>query len=411
MRVGVFCGLGYRSPHWVDVGLATMAVVAASACSADAAQTQADEPDGGGPLDDVPVDPQSWSWVLPDAVEPPPAIPENPITLAKVELGRYLFYDKRLSGNETYSCATCHEQALAFTDGEAISTGSTGGRTSRGAPTIINSAYATYMTWSNLVLRDFESHALVPLFGDTPIEMGASYFQWEILERVAADEDYQVRFAEAFPGVAPDEQISWTTIIFAISSFQRALLSFAAPYDRWLDGDVDALSPAAERGRRLFFSDRLRCGDCHAGRLLSRAFPTSMYEKPASWDELFANTGLYNLDGHYPEQNPGIAEFTGDPGDDGRHRIPSLRNVGMTAPYMHDGSISSLDGVLDHYAAGGRTLDGEHAGVGADNPNKDPRVSGFDLSMPERTDLLAFLYCLSDEEVLENPRFADPFAP
>ena len=365
---------------------------------------------GGTPDGDAPNDPQSWSWVLPTAVEPPAVPPQNPMSNAKVDLGRRLFYEPRLSGNETHTCATCHVQELAFTDGQPVSTGSTGGETTRGAPSLINTAYAQYYTWSNLVLRSFENHALVPLFGEEPIEMGASYFQEEILERLASDPEYPALFALAFPERDTDERITWTTIIYALASFQRSMISFEAPYDRFLNGEPDALSPAAERGRRLFFSERLACGSCHVGRLLSLAFPTMSADVPPTYRSQFRNTGLYNLDGHYPPQNPGIVEFTGDPADDGKHRIPSLRNIGITAPYMHDGSVLSLNAVLDHYAAGGRTITGDLAGVGAENPNKDPSIAGFALTIQERTDLIVFLYSLTDLEVLENPRFASSFA-
>ncbi|TPV93203.1 MAG: di-heme enzyme [Myxococcales bacterium FL481] len=393
----------------VAIRFAVLLAAGALACSyGDGAARSDVDPTWGGALESSTGDAQAWAWDLPRGVDPPPQRAENPTTAAKVALGRQLFYDPTLSGNETYACATCHEQALAFTDGMPVSTGSTGEQTSRNAPSLVNSAYASFLTWSNLVLRDMEAHAIVPLFNDQPIEMGASFFQDEIIERLAAQERYVVDFAVAFPERPSPEQISWTTIVDALSAFQRSLVSFESPYDRWLDGDASALTPEARRGLTLFTSPRLGCSRCHAGRLQSLAFPTRADERPAHWSELFRNTGLYNVDGRYPQANPGIVEFTGDPGDDGKHRIPSLRNVALTAPYMHDGSIPTLDAVLDHYAAGGRTLDGMHAGVGADHPNKDALVSGFELAACDRRDLIAFLLSLTDESVLKNPQLSDP---
>ena len=127
---------------------------------------------------------------------------------------------------------------------------------------------------------------------------------------------------------------------------------------------------------------------------------------------MFHNTGLYNLPGllTYPPPNVGIYEFTKRPADAGKFKAPTLRNVGLTAPYMHDGSIPTLEGVLDHYAAGGRTIaDGAYAGAGHDNPNKDSRIKGFRLTPRNREDLLAFLRSLTDEELTRDPRFSNPW--
>lgn len=183
-----------------------------------------------------------------------------------------------------------------------------------------------------------------------------------------------------------------------------------SPYDRYrYGGDVDAVSDAVLRGEALFFSEKFECHHCHNNLNLS----DNIAHARAPYPEIaFNNTGLYNLDGKgaYPPNNTGIAELTGRPEDMGRFRAPSLRNVALTAPYMHDGTIDTLDGVLDHYAAGGRTIaSGPHAGVGRDNPLKSSFVPGFDMSPEEKADHIAFLQSLTDEAFLKNPAYSDPW--
>jgi cytochrome c peroxidase len=166
---------------------------------------------------------------------------------------------------------------------------------------------------------------------------------------------------------------------------------------------------AAKRGETLFFNRNLGCFRCHAGFNFSDATVT---ESSADREIPFHNIGLYNLSGafSYPAPNLGIYEFTKDPADVGKFKTPTLRNIALTAPYMHDGSIATLQGVLEHYAAGGRTITtGQNAGLGRDNPNKDIRVRGFTMSAQDRDDVIAFLKSLTDEEVLRDPRFSNPF--
>jgi cytochrome c peroxidase len=168
------------------------------------------------------------------------------------------------------------------------------------------------------------------------------------------------------------------------------------------------MSGAAQRGLALFMSERLECFHCHGGF----NFTDSVDHQGSVSPELaFHNTGLYHVDGGYPEGAQGLFEITDDPADRGRFRAPTLRNVAVTAPYMHDGSIETLGGVIDHYAMGGRTLAaGPNQGVGADNPLKSKFVSGFILSPRERADLIAFLESLTDADFLSDPRYSDPFA-
>ena len=169
------------------------------------------------------------------------------------------------------------------------------------------------------------------------------------------------------------------------------------------------MSDAARRGQALFFDHRLECYHCHTGALFSDNLQTARTPFP---ENAFHNTGLYNIDGTgaYPAGGLGLYEFTGVPSDMGRFRTPSLRNVAVTAPYMHDGSIATLEEVIRHYAAGGRTIaDGPHAGAGHENPYRDSLITGFEITDAEIADLTAFLESLTDREFLAAPAFADPW--
>lgn len=351
--------------------------------------------------------PEEWTWDLPKGL-PMPVVPEdNPMSVAKFELGRRLFYDKRLSGNQTQSCASCHDQALAFTDGLAHAEGSTGQIHPRSAMSLVNVAYAATLTWANPVLRELEEQALVPMFGEFPVELGLAGMEDELLARLRADEKYPEMFRAAFPD--EDEPIALGTITRAIACFERALISGDSDYDRSYYGDAE-LSDAARRGMALFFSETHECHHCHGGFNLSDSVRFDGY---AFNDAPFHNTGLYNLDGAgaYPTDNTGLFQHTGRAADMGRFKAPTLRNIALTAPYMHDGSVATLEEALDHYAAGGRKIEGgEYAGDGAQNPYKSGFVGGFEMSDQDRADLVAFLESLTDWDFITDPRFGDPFA-
>jgi cytochrome c peroxidase len=367
-------------------------------------------PDHGGAGGEGGTPDPLYDWQLPKGF-PTPVVPaENPMSEAKVELGRHLFYDRRLSGNQTQACASCHRQELAFSDGGTVSLGSTGTPHPRNSMTLANVAYAATLTWGNPLLFTLESQALVPMFGTEPVELGLSGREAEMLERLRAVPRYQALFAAAYPD--DDEPFTLANVTRALASFQRSLLSGNSPFDRYTyHGESDALSESAKRGRVLFNSEKLECFHCHVGFNLQDS--VNFVGKPFL-ETPFHNTALYNVDGQgaYPAPNTGIFELTRRPADMGRFRVPTLRNVGVTAPYMHDGSIETLDGVLDHYAAGGRTIaSGPYAGNGGASPLKSPFMVGFTLTTEERADVLAFLESLTDRDFLTNPRFSDPWAP
>ena len=350
---------------------------------------------------------ESSHWSVPDGYPLPPVPDDNPMSKAKVELGRYLFYDTRLSVNETTSCATCHLQALAFTDGRERSIGATGEIHPRGAMSLVNVAYASRLTWANQMLDSLEVQALTPMFGENPIEMGLAGRDAALMETIRRDPEYQARFEAAFPDIA--DPFTVTSVVRAIATFVRTIVSFDSAYDRYVAGDEQAITDSQVRGLQLFNSERLECFHCHGGF----NFTDSSTHANAMVDSVgFHNTGLYNLGprGEYPPDNTGLYDLTGDPGDMGRFKAPSLRNIAVTAPYMHDGSVASLDEVLDHYRRGGRELiEGPYQGDGRRNPFKSEFVQGFELSDEEKADLIAFLQALTDQSVLTNSELSNPF--
>jgi cytochrome c peroxidase len=350
---------------------------------------------------------EPFRWPLP-AWMPPPPVPEDvTMTPALVDLGRHLFYDARLSADGTVACASCHVQALAFTDGRPFAEGVHGTPGKRNSPSLANVGYMPTLTWANPHFTTLEFQALTPMFGTEPVEMGLAGQEAVLFARLDADPWYAAAFPAAFPNrPAPDLY----TVTRALGAFQRTLISLGSPFDRATrDGEMAAMSDAAHRGKALFFDHRLECYHCHAGALFSDNLQTARMPFP---ENAYHNTGLYNLGGTgaYPAGGLGLYEFTGVPSDMGRFRTPSLRNVAATAPYMHDGSIATLEEVIRHYATGGRTLeDGPHAGAGRANPYKDGLIVGFAISDAEIADLIAFLESLTDEAFLTVPAFADPW--
>lgn len=351
----------------------------------------------------------TYVWRLPTKFPVPRVPADNPMSEEKVELGRYLFYDTRLSTTGKVSCGTCHEQARAFTDGRALAVGATGQVHPRNSMTLGNVAYSPTLTWANPHFRDVERQLLVPLFGEDPVEMGMAGKEKKIVKTLKSDQRYRAMFAAAYPGEA--DPFSIPNVAKAIASFVRTIITGGSPYDTYRFGRVaNGISVQAKRGEALFFSERLDCFHCHIGMNFSGPL---VFEGLELEEAEFHNNGLYNIDGKggYPPRNRGLFEITGVPEDMGRFKAPSLRNLKFTAPYMHDGSLATLDDVIDHYEAGGRLIaSGKTAGDGRANPYKNLFVKGFKLTPEERQELIAFLMTLTDESFVTDPRFSNPFA-
>lgn len=350
----------------------------------------------------------NYEWHLPAGFPKPKVPPDNPISTEKVELGRRLFYDKRLSGNGTYSCASCHDPQKGFTDGRAQALGSTGELHPRSAMSLANIGYASTLTWANDLLVPLERQTLVPMFGETPVELGLTGQEDAMLARLRAEPIYVEGFPRAFVG--DGEPISLDHVIKAIATFERTLISGGSAYDRFVYGrDSSALDDSAKRGRDLFFSERTECFHCHGNFNFA---DNLSHEGTVITEMAFHNTALYNIDGNgsYPVASRGLIDVSGKPSDMGRFKAPTLRNIAVTAPYMHDGSIATLAEVIDHYARGGRKIDsGPNAGDGAQSPIKSEFLRGFLISDDEKADLVHFLESLTDQAFLADPRFADPW--
>lgn len=322
---------------------------------------------------------------------PPAVFPaDNPPNAARVALGRRLFYELDLSSNRSISCGSCHKQAQAFADARPHSVGITGEETRRNAPSLANVRWRTAFTWADPKISSLEQQMRNPLFATHPREMGLTPENTAAtMARLNARPGYRRMFAKAFAGDA--HPITIENAIKAIASFERTIISADAPYDRYRRGK-HAYSLSEENGKALFFGDRAGCSRCHSGFDFNQT-PQSLYGKAPPIDENYHAVGL--------PANPadrGVFEATGKPEDDGRFKTPSLRNVAITAPYMHDGSIPTLEGVLDMYAAGAHNH----------NVPRSTLIGDELLTDQERHDLIAFLHTLTDRQLLRNPRFARP---
>ena len=340
--------------------------------------------------------PSGYRWQLPEGFPTPRVPPDNPMTVEKVELGRQLFHDPRMSGDGTLSCASCHRPELAYTDGLNRAVGSRGIIHPRSAMSLTNVAYNATLGWDDPTLTLLEDQVLVPLFNTQPLEMDVAGREEEVLTRFRDDRRYRQLFQKAFP--VDEDAVSMRNVTYALASFERTLISGNSPYDRWAyGGEVDALDPDEREGARLFFSQRLNCFRCHAGFNLSGPV---VYDGSGTPKAQFHNTGLYNEDGRgaYPTPNTGVHRHSGRSEDMGKFRAPTLRNIALTAPYMHDGSITTLEAVIDHYAAGGRARN-----IGPDSLT-DNLVAGFELTQEERKQLVEFLRALTDESFVSRAR-------
>ncbi len=347
-----------------------------------------------------------FDWNIPKGF-PRPLVPsDNPMSSAKVDLGRYLFYDKRISVNGKTACATCHQQELAFTDGRAQAKGTTGELHPRSSMSLVNVAYEASLTWANPTLDSLEEQALVPILGESPIELGLKGHEAAFLNAVKADPVYQ----RLFPAVFGSRDVyTLKNVTKAIAAFERTIISMRSPYDRYRwDGDSSAISESAKRGELLFSSsEKAGCFQCHAGwNFTAIRFEGSPARgegrregrtegRSEGMSRGFFNTGVST----YQAPNRGVFEQTQRSEDIGKFRPPTLRNVAITAPYMHDGSLATLDDVIDHYAAGGKF----------DYPNKSRILRRFTLTGDEKRDLIEFLKSLTDEEMRHDPRWSDPW--
>jgi cytochrome c peroxidase len=339
-----------------------------------------------------------------------PLIPAvNPPTPAKVELGRYLFYDVRLSYNRTTSCGTCHDLKLGFADGKARPQGASGATLPRNSPGLQNVAYLASLTWASRSLTRLEDQLRVPILGDNPIELGVSDANRdEVLARFADDPAYARRFAAAYPDSSSGPNVE--KIVFALASFVRTMNGADSAFDRYRAGDRAAMTAQQREGFGLFQSEELECFHCHTGVNNTVSYADARTTPDTASFPHF-NNGLYNVaGGGYPASDQGLYRDSLNPAHRGMFRPAPLRNIALSAPYMHDGSKATLDDVLSHYAAGGTlTANGPNAGDGRKNPLKSNLVNGFSLSSKDRAALLAFFEALTDPVFIAREDLASPF--
>jgi parallel beta-helix repeat protein len=284
------------------------------------------------------------------------------INSTQAELGKLLFYDPVLSANDDMSCATCHHPDLGFSDGRQVALGSHGDLR-RNSSSLWNVAYASSLFWDGRA-KSLEEQMLVPL--TNPDEMGADVEA--MLLELQAIPDYSEKFAAAF-----NDGITLDNVVAAIAAFQRTLISNNAPFDRYAAGDFNALTPAQRRGFEIFRSAETRCFECHAW--------------PAFTHDTFHVLGVPDLNPDNPDL--GQIEIVNAPDAERGFRIPGLRNVALSAPYMHNGVFATLEEVIQFYADGGGKV--HHMN------NVDEKVRGFDVTDQEISDLVAFLHALTDE--------------
>jgi len=332
---------------------------------------------------------------------------DNPFTAAKADLGHYFFYDRRMSVNQTKSCASCHAQAFSFTDGYRRSIGALGDNVQHNAPALINLVFNKYLTAADSTLHFPEQQINNPMFHNKPVELGWKDNESMIMERLKKDSLYSRQLPLIFGDVATAFTVK--NIQDCISCFIKTILSFNSPYDRYVfNKDTTALSAAQKRGMLLFFSDKLNCQRCHGG--INFSVP-ALFNDDSSV-AYYQNTGLYNTDdkGAYPAADAGLIEFTGQRADMGKFLVPTLRNLAFTAPYLHDGTASSLTDIIDIYAGGGRIIKiGVNRGDGRKNPYKNPLVQGFAITAAEKKDLIDFLLSLSDSSICVDKKYSNPF--
>jgi len=263
---------------------------------------------------------------------------------------------------------------------------------------LANVAWNAAYTWADPAVRTLEAQLLVPLMGEHPVEMGLKGREAMVLDTFRQDAGLRAAFDAAFPE-APGDAVTLPNVAKAIAAYERSLVSARSAFDRFLYGDDrTALDADARAGMVLFFSERTRCARCHSG--IAFAGPPRTAKSP-DVEAIFANTGLYDVDGRggYPASDTGLMESTGRPEDNGRFRVPTLRDVAVTAPYMHDGSVATLGEVIEHYDRGGRA---RIAGRAA--PLRDPLIRPLRLTPKEKRQLEAFLRSLTDARFVDAAR-------
>lgn len=356
------------------MGLAIIAIVTAISCQK--------EPE---PTDGVSYDGTPYTLVQGD-FPPAPIAPDNALTVEGVKLGRMLFYETRLSKDGTMSCASCHRQKHAFADSNQFSIGVDGFPGKRQAMAVFNMAWNTNeFFWDGRahLLRD---QSLKPI--EDSLEMAESLDN--VIAKLNTDQTYKDQFMRAFGS----EEITSEKMSLAMEQFMNSIVSVNSKYDKFLRGDA-TLTPSEQRGRKLFFTEYNQffpdssgadCAHCHS----PRNFENSLYMN----NGLESDASLTDI---------GREEVTNNPMDRGKMKVPSLRNIELTAPYMHDGRFTTLEEVVEHYNSGLK------ASMTLDPALANTMSTGLMLNAQDKADLVAFLKTLTDDDLMKDPQYSDPF--
>lgn len=329
--------------------------------------------------------PQPYELNLTDWLIEPASPDDNPLTIDGVALGRMLFYDPILSSDSTQSCASCHQQQYAFAEPSALSTGVTGNLGTRSAMAIINLGYASNGLFWDGRSATLEAQALEPV--ENPIEMHEDWDNVEI--KLRRHPSYPVAFRKAF-GIDNKNKITRDLAAKAIAQFERTLISYQSKYDEIVWENNGWFSDSEERGKHLFFVEEAQedehpgCSHCH----IAKYFTNNAYE----------NNGLNASENLLDFPDLGRGPISGNIYDNGRFRVPTLRNIALTAPYMHDGRFETLEEVLDHYSSGGHPAE-----------NKNINITHFTMTDQMKQDIINFLHTLTDTTFINKEEFGNPF--
>ncbi len=339
--------------------------------------------------------PEADSYLLnlpPGVLEP--VIPEdNPLTKKKIELGKKLFFDKRLSIDDTVSCATCHDPEKGFADGKDIAIGIKGQKGTRNSPTVLNAAFFDTQFWDGRAIT-LEEQAKQPIIN--PKEMGMPSHD-ALVEKISNIPEYKTSFKAVFG----TDKITIDHIAMAIASFERTLNTFNTPFDRFIAGDKDAISVSAQRGWKLF-QGKARCITCHEFNVSYPFFTNNKFHnigvamKGKDFEPLARKASGSGANQSVLAQEEGSAELghylvTKEPKDIGAFKTSGLRNIALTAPYMHDGSEPTLESVVGFYNQGG-----------IPNPNLDGGIRPLNLTEDEKKDLVEFMKSLTGDNLPES---------
>jgi len=343
-----------------------------------------DDPVDAGDLTHIEYAPVAYNLTVPEELPPLEQPDYNKLTVDGINLGRKLFYDPILSGDSTMSCASCHMASGSFTDNLAVSEGIDGIAGKRSAMSLLNVGfYYDGLFWDGRSAT-LEGQALLPV--EDPVELHATWP--EVVDRLRSHPTYPEDFRKAF-GIKNKSEISRDYAAFAMAQFERIMISSGnSKFDRFLRGEI-FLDDDEYNGYLMFFDDSpdlpdAECAHCHALPL----FTTNEY----------LNNGLDNSADFEGFSDMGRGEVTGDMTDNGRFRVPTLRNIAFSAPYMHDGRFETLEEVVDHYNSGGKQ-----------SPNKDPLIYPINLSPKQKRDLVSFLHTLTDTAFMQNEALINPF--